>query len=176
MHIIDTQVISWVESSQSDNRISFAEIYSWLFDLNYGYPGFEWWFWEKVVRGVESGSRSIISMRNRDAIIGLAIVKYELEEHKICTLRVHPSFRGKGMGSRLLEKSCRMLGTDKPLITVSRDNLKYFEAIFAKYRFELCQKLNGYYRKDSIEYVFNGNLLKVAHVQKGNYEQNLVRY
>lgn len=133
--------------------------------LEKNYPNIMKWYITKVVPGLDSGEREIIlacrifkNLKNGTyhlKILGYVILKKTLEEKKICTFRVKEQYQHKGIGKKLLEASFEFLGTRKPMITVSEDNLKYFQAIFKKYNFELIEVIEDLYIKGKTEYIYN---------------------
>ena len=141
-------------------------IYNNLIDLEKIYPNFDKWFHDKVVRNIENKknkNREIIfsitgGNKNKYEISGIAILKNDQNEKKICTFRVHENYRNMGIGTKLFEESFDYLGTNTPIITISEKNLDQFEYHIDKYNFLLVQELNGYYSNGVTEYVFNGEL------------------
>ena len=79
-------------------------------------------------------------------------------EKKICTLRVIPQYRNNGVGKSLFEKSFEILGTDKPLISISSKRHDMFKKYIQNYNFELTEKLENFYSNGNVEFVYNGKL------------------
>lgn len=126
--------------------------------LSREYPGFQTWFNAKVLTGLLTGTRLILVSMENDEIAGIAILKRDKLERKICTLRVVPAYRGKGYGGALMDYARRLLRTDHPLITVPSSRLSEFQTILCRHEFELVQRLPDYYLDGQTEYVFNGYL------------------
>lgn len=120
------------------------------------YPGFELWFWGKVVPGLGVGRRRIIPVHAGELLAAIAILKRVPEERKICTLWVAPFARKLGLGSRLLRDSLTWLECDEPLITVCQERLHDLRPILRKFGFTLEEVSHSYYRPGRSEYVFNG--------------------
>lgn len=125
--------------------------------LREDYPGFDFWFWNKVVPEVESGSgeREIIAVNNVSELIGVSILKKTNEESKICTLVVFPQFEKRGYGVKLFDKSFEFLEDRKPLLSVSEKNHHKYKRIFDFYGFELTSVKNGIYIPNKMEFFYN---------------------
>jgi len=93
-----------------------------LSSLETVYPGFRHWFDSKVQPGIQAGTRYLDVIEHDDKLAGIVIAKNEDGERKLCTVWVHPDFRGRGMGIRLIRAACLWLGTDQPLASVSEAN------------------------------------------------------
>lgn len=123
------------------------------------YPKHFKWYWEKTIPAVLNGTREVLVCTVNKKIAGVAFLKNEEGEKKICTFLVLEEYRGKHIAKRLMEKSFEFLGTTKPLITIADYKLKLFEGIIKKYGWEQTQILDeGYYNNTSRELVFNGKI------------------
>ena len=92
-------------------------------------------------------------------VAGVAFLKKDDTESKICTFLVVEGYRGKHVASKMLEYSFKYLGTTKPLITIADYKIPMFETIIKKYNWELTQTMSeGYYNNSSRELVYNGKL------------------
>lgn len=151
-------VSNWIEPGIRSCSLDPSIIFSKLSDLVNEYPGFENWYYQKVIPQVVDGSRIIIIAEYEGYLSGIAILKRTLFEKKICTLRVMPKYQRLGIGRELLGASCNFLGDDKPLITVSSGRLSQFNRLFKSFGFCLTDVKEGYYKADSAEYVYNGYL------------------
>ena len=141
------------------------KLYNFLQDLSLSYPDFNSWFFDKVIPEMErdANKREIIIVMSKMGegelrISGIAILKKDESEQKICTFRVHEDYRRHGIGTLLLEQCIAFLGTSAPIITVSSDRVKMFAPLLAKYNFKEMQRLDNYYVEGSTEYVYNGKL------------------
>lgn len=103
-------------------------------------------------------NREIIICENELKIAGIAILKKDKEEKKICTLRVAKEFQHQGIGHQLVEMCMKELYTDRPMITLHQNKLNQFEKLLDYYNFELEQTQKHYYSIFSTELVFNGFL------------------
>lgn len=144
-------------------------LYNYLKDLNDSYPDFKEWFYDKVLKGilVENNKREIIialskleneNVEKKYIITGIAILKKTNDEKKICTFRIHEDYRNLGIGKSLFEECFEYLETNKPIITISGDRKEMFEPLIKQFEFTLEQELKDYYKKGSVEYVYNGTL------------------
>ncbi|OFI05011.1 hypothetical protein CLOACE_19800 [Clostridium acetireducens DSM 10703] len=140
------------------------KLYNYLRDLAESYPQFDEWFYNTVIPEIElkNGEREIIIVLselegcNKAVLSGIAILKKKQLEKKICTFRIHEDYRNQGIGTELFEKCFEYLGTKKPMISISQDRKEMFEKHIKCYEFEETQILKDYYKKGSIEYVYNG--------------------
>ncbi|MEN5045141.1 GNAT family N-acetyltransferase [Pseudomonas koreensis] len=127
-----------------------------LRDLSGLYPEFDTWLYNKMLPGIVSGERSILLEHRRGTLSGLAIVKNNALEQKLCCLRVLPAFQGSGVGLRLFERAFESLNNDRPLLSVAEEQIPVFQKLFDYYGFELEKKYKGYYRPSKDELSFNG--------------------
>jgi GNAT superfamily N-acetyltransferase len=133
-------------------------VFNELYPVKVEYPNFHRWYCEKVVPGIFEGSRIIIVKFVSGEIAGVSILKTGPVEKKICTLRISEAFRGKGIGSELIEQSFYELDCNEPLITVSSPHLTEFDGVLENNNFKLYRIYPSYYTKDVDEYSFNGYL------------------
>lgn len=137
-----------------------AEVLSRVQDLKDFYPGFDAWLSQRVVPGLQSGDRSILVEYRQGLLAGLAILKDDGVEKKLCCLRVLPGFEDRyGLGVRLFEKSLEKLETKYPLLSVAEERLSAFARLFNHFGFELGGVHHGLYRTERTEYAFNGTLI-----------------
>ncbi|AGB45322.1 hypothetical protein Mesau_02941 [Mesorhizobium australicum WSM2073] len=135
---------------------SEAEALRFLLPLSSDYPGIDRWFATKVVPGLRIGSRTLLRIERDGDLVGLGIAKKEDDERKICTVRIAPSYVGKGIGVRIFDRLLTWLDDDKPHLTVSSEKLPIFERIFEYYGFNLTSKNHGLYLPKSTEFGYNG--------------------
>ena len=55
----------------------------------------------------------------------------------------------------MIKKSFEYLGTNKPFITIPEEEYLNFKPLLYKFKFIETKRINGYYRKDKIEYFYN---------------------
>ncbi|WP_247346123.1 GNAT family N-acetyltransferase [Bradyrhizobium sp. 61] len=132
-----------------------SEALAFLIPLSRDYPGIEAWFRTKVVPGLRNESRILLRVERHGQLVGLAIGKREPGENKICTVRIAPSYFGRGIGVRLFDEVLRWLNDDKPHLTVSENRLPAFERIFDFYGFNLTSVQQGLYLPNTAEIAFN---------------------
>ena len=135
-----------------------SRAFSALVHLEQMYPGFEDWYWGKVVPGLSNGTRQLFIEERGSRIIAAVIAKAEGAERKLCTVWVHPAYTGQKIGVRLMDEAKSWLGTNKPMISVPEERVEEFRSIFIRWGFELTQVLDSYYRPGRKELVFNGIL------------------
>jgi hypothetical protein len=80
-------------------------------------------------------------------------------ERKICCLRVLPEYQNRGIGVKLFIRSMDRLETDKPLLSISSNNLNRFKNIMDYLNFKQYQHYPDLYRKNSEEISYNGYLI-----------------
>lgn len=136
----------------------FDSIYHTIFQLKEDYPDFYKWYYDQVRDGILNGNREIIFTIAKDYIAGVAILKKEQNEKKICTLRVFDNFQHNGIGKKLVLGSFDYLHTYKPLITVSSHREYQFRRLFNYFGFKKGSELSNYYSFGKKEITFNGTL------------------
>ena len=139
-----------VELSREEQR-SLA----FLLPLSEDYPGISTWFARKVVPGLRSGTRLLLPVERDDQLVGLGIGKDEGGERKICTVRVSPTYVGRGIGVRLFDGLLKWLNDDRPHLTVSTAKLPQFERIFDHYGFDLTSTYPDLYVPRAVELGYN---------------------
>jgi hypothetical protein len=121
------------------------------------YPGFEAWFSGKVIPGMRTGERQILTSAVGGKLAGVAICKRSDIESKLCTLWVAPEARGRGIAADLAGGAFAWLGTIKPLFTVPAERLAEFQGLLRAWSFSDHVACSGMYRPQRVEHVFNGN-------------------
>jgi len=145
--------------SPSPHRPDVARAYAAVAHLDGFYPGFEEWFWCKVVPGLGGGTRWLRVVERAGEVVGVAVAKAEGDELKLCMAWVHPRLEGSGLGVRLIREGCAWLGTDRPLATVPEELMPRFAPVLDRLGFTVGQVLDGHYRPGKREFVYNGVLL-----------------
>ncbi len=159
-----------IASSEEAVRLIPA-IHRELVGLSRLYPEFRDWFSQKVVPGIFTGERSLLVELRDDSIAGVAIIKDDGIEQKLCCLRVSTEFQKKGgVGYRLFERSMEELDTRYPLLSVSEDRFLEFRRIFNHFGYEKAWEYPELYRPGKIELSFNGLLLPVNRVDSQTYK------
>lgn len=125
------------------------------------YPKHFEWYWTKEIPRVFDGTGEVVICTINEEVAGVAFLKKDSEESKICTFLVLEDYRGKHVATNMLEHAFKYLGTTKPLITIAEYKIKMFEPIIKKYNWQLTQVMDkGYYNNSSRELVYNGKLPK----------------
>lgn len=160
---IDSKEILLIDSKfilkQEDVTLPLVNyVFTELKKLSWQYPNFESWLDEKVLTGLYDGTRSIIVEWREDKIAGVAILKHDSTEKKLCCLIIMPDFQNKGIGIKLFKKAFSVLGTDKPLLSISEDKLPEFEKIFNYFGFVKTETYPNLYNPNSTEISYNGYL------------------
>ena len=153
------QYLVYSKLSTFQKNMYYPNCRSFLCKLNREYPFFEQWFNGLFVRVPELRlDREILLCVDNCKIVGIAILKKNAEEKKICTLRVEKQYQKMSIGKTLMEMSFEWLETDKPLVTVQKSRSKEFEKLFKYYDFQLDDEKRGYYKPFSTELIYNGEL------------------
>ncbi|MGV0923954.1 hypothetical protein [Empedobacter tilapiae] len=136
------------------NNFYLRRVYSFLELLEDEYPNFkEWYFNTLVTNNKFLDDRSIILKIYKNEICAVSIIKHS--EDKICTFRVTERFQGLSIGTDLMKETIRVIGNNKPLITVSEDRINQFKSLLQKFDFKLHATYQDYYKFNKIEYSFN---------------------
>jgi hypothetical protein len=122
------------------------------------YPRFDEWLLHKVIPGIHLGERTAVIEQRDSVVAGLLIVKHSRVERKLCTLRVRPHFENKGLGVRMFEVAFELLGTDRPLLSVSETSKPKFSRLFAHFGFAQEAVYRGRYLPKVDELSYNGLL------------------
>lgn len=154
-------ICNYINSEEKFLKIA-DEIYLLTEQLDKSYPGYKNWFYNKQIKGCVDLNRNIIFVRNDESkIIGISSLKKTSEEKKICTLFILEPYRNREIKNLLLKESFLYLETEKPLITISEENLNTFQKTIEEYNWELKETVEDIYKKGSREFCFNGSLLKI---------------
>lgn len=134
-----------------------GQVRLFLYDMTCDYPFFGEWL-NMAMSELTTGRREALVLTEEDKprrLIGLTILKNDPEEKKICTIRIAPDFQHRGWGTVLIKKSMEILGTDKPLITVSEKHIDVFKAFLKQFDFQVVNKMKSLYHVGEYEYFFN---------------------
>lgn len=119
------------------------------------YPNIASWYLNKVIPGLYSRTRKVIQVHQNDELVAIGIGKKMLSEAKICTVRVSPTYVGRGFGRKIFDNLIEWLEVDHPVITVGESKLPCFEKIFSDYGFKLTSARKGLYVPNRVELFFN---------------------
>lgn len=136
------------------NNFYLNKVYSFLELLEDEYPNFKEWYFNNIfINNKLLQDRSLILKVYKNEICAVSIIKHS--EDKICTFRVTEKFHGLSIGTKLMEDSIRIIGNNRPLITVSEDRLNQFTPILKKFDFKLYATYSNYYKLNKTEFSFN---------------------
>lgn len=160
MKIIDNKLyFKYSELPPEQMSLYYTQIRKFVKKLVFEYTDFRKWFLELFQNGVVlKEGREILLCECDYQLAGIAILKNDGNEKKICTLRVAKTFQRNGIGQNLMELSFEWLNEDKPLITIHDSKRREFKKLFERYDFQLEEERKGYYRLFSTELVYNGIL------------------
>lgn len=129
------------------------------------YPKHKSWFYQKHLPATfipDSGRDIVFAYDANGKTYGTAFIKQDPQEKKICTLFVSEEARGLGVGTKLVEKSMKLLGTTKPMITLADYKLPMFQGLIKKYGWVKTETVEGLYNDKHKELVYNGSLIGPA--------------
>lgn len=154
------KISDYLKENQQEFIKLISKVYLFSNELQKDYPLRLQWYWQKVVPDIFCSVREIFIATKYNEIIGIAILKKENKEKKICTLLVDENYRRQGIANQLLRESFLYLGTSKPLISIPEYKVNQFSKIIKKYGWKETQVLEkGYYSNLSKEIVFNGKIV-----------------
>ncbi|MCL3782743.1 GNAT family N-acetyltransferase [Prolixibacteraceae bacterium JC049] len=152
---METKVIKNIKLNIIESDSIIKEVYSFLELLEDEYPNFKEWYFKKVVQEI-GFSRQLLLKYLKKELVGVAILKQNQFESKICTFRVKDEFQGLGIGSKMIQESFGLLNTYNPNITVSERRIGEFNRILTTNGFQLDAIYPDYYIQGQKEYSFNG--------------------
>lgn len=121
------------------------------------YPGFRNWFFTKVVPGLRTGERCILSHEIEGRLAGIAICKRTNIERKLCTLWVDSLLRDRGIAGKLAYRAFDWLECDQPLFTVPEERMSEFAGLLKSWNFPEPIACESCYRPGRSEFIFNGS-------------------
>ena len=149
---------------------------AWLTrDILDSYDGHWDWLQYKFFPGLKEGKRGYSFAVDYDStqavttrrgivpthsLVGCALLKDEPDEKKLCCLFVDKSYRGQRIASKLIEDSFEILKTNKPVMTVSQQNLSMLQKLIDRYGFELTSVKESVYKPGIKEYYYNEGLAR----------------
>lgn len=134
---------------------SLSEIIDTLSSIKAFYPDYQSWIEDKVSSGISDGSRTIRTLVNDNRIAGLSILKNAECEKKICSLFIHPDYRGEAWIYSIFSDSLSFLNTNKPVITIPSSILKRYHGLIFSNQWTLTSTEPNRYRDGIVEYGFN---------------------
>lgn len=155
-----------------------TQIYQVTSFLSKDYPNYKEWFFHKQLPGIITNKRNILFIRNplnHDEIIGVANLKKDEQEVKICTIYINENYRHQNYGTILIDVAIEWLQTTKPFITIADYKLDLFTPFIRKYNWQLTETVQGLYNSNSNELCFNGSLEQEQTTAKQQLYTRLIR-
>lgn len=93
----------------------------------------------------------IIPQDSKPVIIGMAVEWIVVDEAHVATIAIHPEYRGRGYGKRLLAESLRMAmrrGATLATLEVRENNL-LAQQMYAKFGFTIVGRRPHYYKDNN---------------------------
>lgn len=119
------------------------------------YPDFSIWWNFTFRRGLSSGQRKIVLAHYGDQIVGVALLKKNMHESKICTFYIAPDFREMGVGGELMDLALETLDSNNTFITVSDERQRQLAPLLSSRGFILVNSVDGLYRSKSSEHFYS---------------------
>lgn len=154
--MINIFTYSKLSEEQKTNKL-LNELYNVTKIIEKDYPNHNNWFFNKFVKELDGIKREIVFCTYNNKVVGVAFLKKDNIEKKICTIMVDDKYRKMGIGSQLLINSFDFLETTKPLISMPDYKEKCFSKIIEKFKWVKTQVIDSYYSSNQ-ELVFNGYL------------------
>lgn len=165
-----------LSNTYNTNHESFYGQVAWLTrDILDSYDGHWDWLQNKFFPGLQKGKRGYSFVIDSDSkqvittkrkiipvysLVGCSLLKDEPDEKKLCCLFVDPNYRGQKIASKLVEDSFEILKTNKPVMTVSQQNLGMLQKLIDRYGFELTSVKESVYKPGIKEYYYNEGLAR----------------
>ena len=116
----------------------FINIYNLTSPVLSVYKNFKSWLLEKVFFNLNNGTREVIVVYKANELVGVCILKLG-KSNKISTIFVKNGYRGKGIGSFLMEQAIQNLDSNLVITVRTYSNDVALLNLFSKYNF-LCNK------------------------------------
>jgi len=108
------------------------------------------WSWkpQRVAASIRSPGANVVVARADHGVAGFGIMRYGDDEAHLDLLAVAPSFRGAGLGRRLLEWLERpaLLGGIGAVILEVRERNRDARAFYERLGYRMLGRLDGYYQ------------------------------
>lgn len=140
--------------SAGASDMNFKYIANYLTAAGKLYPDFKNWLYMTFRPGYLDGTRSILICDHESQISGVALLKKDLSEKKICTFYVSPEFRGQGIGSELMKRSVQALGEKDICITVPEERSLELYPTLNNSGFKITSAVDGMYRPGKTENIY----------------------
>lgn len=118
------------------------------------YPNFNVWLRTTFAEGLVAGERKILIAGEAGRLAGLALLKDNGTEKKICAFFVMPEHRGAGLGTALMREALKQLGEQEIVISVAEERVSELIPLLLKNNFHLSEIKEGYYRKNKKEFYY----------------------
>ena len=151
-------MIKYIQSYnyKPEHQIYYNQIIPLTKSIADTYPAHIEWVDKKFLSGLKTTTERAYSFAvDKDILAGVSLLKNSPDEKKICCLFVSLDYRRLGIAAQLIENSFQLLKTNKPLMTVSNNNISQLIRLIERYKFELTRTIKGAYRPELIEYYFN---------------------
>ena len=131
-------------------------------EITKSYKKHPMWLEQTYFPGLRLGNRGYVFAEDTDLLhlSGCSLLKNGPDEKKLCCLFVDPNYRKMGIASKLIENTFQVLETDKPVMTVSEQNLSQLLPLIKLYGFELTNVRTGAYKAGVKEYYYNEGLAR----------------
>ena len=159
--------MSAIQFQSVDTLPEFYKVFKIIEKIGNFYPDFRNWYFDKVIPGVLLNQDEIFIAKKKDIILGACIIKNS-DEKKLRCIRVSEEFQNKGYGLYIIDEALKRLNVDKPNLSVPEELMNDYSRIFVnRYQFNLDKVHKNLYRKNKLEYEFNGKTLLKDNINYG---------
>ena len=157
-----------VSFNVAQNMFEFIKIYNNIKNIGQYYPNFYSWYFNKVIPSALLHEDKLIYKLKDNEFVGSIMIKNTENEKKIRCLRIQEKFQSKGYALHLMDLALKELNCDKPNLSVPEELFHDYSRIFVnRYNFDLNFVHKGLYRKNKLEYEYNGNTLIKNNINYG---------
>lgn len=150
-HALSKAYVQYVVQQDAD----FKSLKHLLQPVSPMYPNFDAWLNFTFRRSLTSGKRKIVTAYYGSELAGIALLKSDLSERKICTFYISESFRELGIGQKLLDVAIDTLDSSDSFITVSEERDSGLSPLLRSKGFKLVSSVPKLYRPDSTEHFYS---------------------
>lgn len=114
-------MIKYKHISTLDDEL-IKNIFEMTKSLEQFYPEYKKWFNVTLMAGIRKGHRSVVVVTVDDKTVACSVLKNTVQEKKICSVYVLPTYRRRGIGEMLIDYSMCILNDANIKITIPEEN------------------------------------------------------
>lgn len=124
--------------------------------LDQYYPDISNWYHYQIINKLDDSNCILLHAYQHDKLVGVSIGKAGAE-CKLRCVRVSKDIESSGLGIKLINQTLTEMESDKPIVTVSEELFHQYSRVFHHYyNFKIEQVQKGLYRRNKLEYIYNG--------------------